>query len=67
VVDLYDTVPNDSVDKKVGGDLSGVDEVVFTSKSTVDAWLAVYGAMPPKEKCVSLGDVTQAHIDAQFN
>jgi uroporphyrinogen-III synthase len=60
-LDLYDTitqklepVPN----------LSGVDEIVFTSPSTVRGFIEIYGSLPIDKKLTAIGPVTQGEISA---
>ncbi len=66
VVDMYDTVPTSEAEVETVP-ASSVDEIVFTSPSTVDAWLTRHGGkMPPRDKCAALGDVTDKYIDAKI-
>ena len=59
--DLYDTVPNRIEPKP---DLSEVDEIVFTSPSTVTAFLEIFGALPIGKKCLAIGPVTESALRA---
>ena len=43
-------------------DLEQFDELLFTSPSTVDAFLAAYGQFPPGKLCRAIGPITAAHI-----
>jgi uroporphyrinogen-III synthase len=60
VVDLYTTqfqrpepVPN----------LEEFDEIIFTSPSTVEAFLAIYSKLPENKKLTSLGPITQTVLN----
>ncbi len=63
--DLYDTV-SQAIEPKP--DLDLVDEVVFTSPSTVKAFLEIFGELPRGKKCLAIGPVTQqALVDAKMH
>lgn len=53
--DLYDTVTN-KVD--VLPDLNPIDEIVFTSPSTVKAFIEIFGALPLNKKLTPIGPIT---------
>lgn len=57
---LYDTVAN--IPKHLP-DLRGIDEIVFTSPSTVDAFLMAYGSLPKDKKLTSIGPITQMRLN----
>ncbi len=58
IVDLYDTVPNDC-----GAiDLSEVDEIVFTSPSTVESFFEKYEAVPSGIKLTPIGPITESFL-----
>ncbi len=57
--DLYDTVSCASEPKP---DLDQVDEIVFTSPSTVRAFVEIFGSLPRANKCVAIGPVTQKEL-----
>lgn len=64
LLDLYDThfqkpepVPN----------LAHFEEIVFTSPSTVEGFLRIYGAFPPGKKLTPIGPVTAQKLDEAFN
>lgn len=44
-------------------DLRDVDNIIFTSPSTVDAFVSMYGGLPSGKKLIARGQVTQARID----
>lgn len=44
-------------------DLSNVDNIIFTSPSTVDAFVSLYGGLPSGKKLIARGRATQARID----
>lgn len=58
LIDLYDTSPN----PLPLPDLELFDEIIFTSPSTVEAFLALAGTLPPPEKCIALGPVTEKFL-----
>ncbi len=61
--DLYDTL---SQAMSPAPDLDQIDEIVFTSPSTVKAFLEIYGRLPQGKKCLAIGPVTeQALIEAR--
>lgn len=59
---LYDTVP---LQPDPLPDLTKIDEIVFTSPSTVDAFLQFFGAIP-KKRLKAIGPVTEAHLEAHL-
>ncbi len=54
--DLYDTVAQCLEPKP---DLEVVDEIVFTSPSTVEAFVNIFGALPKGKKLIAIGPVTE--------
>lgn len=54
--DLYDTVTQ-SLDPKP--DLKHIDEIIFTSPSTVKAFLEIFGQIPTDKKLFAIGPVTE--------
>jgi uroporphyrinogen-III synthase len=54
--DLYDTVSQVLHPKP---DLTKIDEIVFTSPSTVKAFIEIFGEVPRDKKCVVIGPITQ--------
>ncbi|MBS4168066.1 uroporphyrinogen-III synthase [Parachlamydia sp. AcF125] len=56
---LYATVTNDEI---VLPDLSSIDEIIFTSPSTVDAFLERYQSLPKDKKLTSIGPVTARRL-----
>jgi uroporphyrinogen-III synthase len=57
--DLYDTVTQGLEPKP---DLDLVDEIVFTSPSTVRAFIEIFGALPKHKKLVAIGPITQSAL-----
>jgi uroporphyrinogen-III synthase len=53
---LYDTLPQMSHPKP---DLTQVDEIIFTSPSTVQAFIKIFGHVPKGKKCLAIGPITQ--------
>lgn len=43
-------------------DLSEIDEIVFTSPSTVAGFLAIYGKIPVGKKLISIGPITEKAV-----
>jgi uroporphyrinogen-III synthase len=63
--DLYDTVSQEICPKP---DLDQVDEIVFTSPSTVKAFVEIFGGLPRGKKCLAIGPITQqALLNATMN
>ncbi|HEY4255250.1 MAG TPA: uroporphyrinogen-III synthase [Chlamydiales bacterium] len=58
-LDLYHTVTNKALPAP---DVSSLDEIVFTSPSTVKAFLDLYGSFPHGVKLTPIGPVTKKHI-----
>ncbi len=54
--DLYDTATQILEPKP---DLDAVDEIVFTSPSTVYAFIEIFGALPKGKKLTTIGPVTE--------
>ncbi len=54
--DIYDTLVQRIEPKP---DLSQIDEIVFTSPSTVRAFIEIFGQLPKEKKCVPIGPVTE--------
>lgn len=54
--DLYDTV-SQVVEPRP--DLSAIDEIVFTSPSTVKAFMEIFQELPKGKKCLAIGPVTE--------
>lgn len=46
-------------------DLQPCNEIVFTSPSTVDAFLEVFGPIPYDKTLTCIGPITQAHLNKQ--
>lgn len=61
--DLYDTVT-----QKVGAlpELTEIDEIVFTSPSTVKGFMEIFGKIPRDKKLIALGPVTEEAIRQVF-
>lgn len=58
-VALYDTF---SFSPGPAPELSAFDEIIFTSPSTVDGFLAIYGALPKDTILRSIGPVTEERL-----
>lgn len=56
----YDTVSQVPFDPPP---LDPFDEIFFTSPSTVDAFLEIYGALPDKQ-LIAQGEITRKHLDS---
>ena len=61
-VELYDTVTRKP---PIVPNLSDVDAIYFTSPSTVDAFLEVFGSFPDLE-LMCIGPVTQKHLEKKL-
>lgn len=44
-------------------DLNSYDEIVFTSPSTIDAFIKNYGSLPKNKLFTCIGPVTRAHLE----
>ena len=62
-VDLYDTEPQ-KVDPLP--DLKTIDEIVFTSPSTVEAFLKIYRTLPKNKSLVAIGPVTKEALKSRI-
>ncbi len=62
--DLYDTVSQDLGPRP---DLQEIDEIIFTSPSTVKGFMEIFGALPPGKKCLAIGPVTQKALQDVLN
>lgn len=58
---LYKTVPITSVEDLPN--LSQFDEIVFTSPSTINAFIAIFGKIPENVCKTAIGPITQASLD----
>jgi uroporphyrinogen-III synthase len=58
--ELYDTVTQILEPKP---DLDQMDEIVFTSPSTVSAFLEIFGSLPHDKRLIAIGPVTQQALD----
>lgn len=57
--DLYDTIPTLLQEKP---DLDQFDEIVFTSPSTVKAFLAIFDKLPSNKILTPIGPITEAYL-----
>lgn len=57
---FYDTIPNREICTLP--DLTLIDEIVFTSPSTVDAYCQILGPIPWHKQITPIGPVTAAHL-----
>lgn len=57
---IYDTFPVENVELP---DLNNVDEIVFTSPSTVDAFIKLYGALPKDKSLIPIGPITRERLN----
>ena len=59
ICDLYETVfqkPEPSPD------FSKIDEIIFTSPSTVKGFIAAFGSIPPNKKLTCIGPITEEEL-----
>ncbi len=61
---IYDTLPVKNIDLP---DLSTVDEIIFTSPSTVDAFIILYGELPKNKSLIPIGPITRERFNYTFN
>jgi uroporphyrinogen-III synthase len=61
-VDLYETLPN----HVALSNLETFDEIIFTSPSIVHAFFSLSCFLPPREKCISIGPVTEKALNSYF-
>ncbi len=54
--DLYDTISQVVQPKP---NLDQIDEIVFTSPSTVKAFIEIFGVLPRGKKCLAIGPITE--------
>lgn len=52
---LYNTIP---LHPKTPPPLDAFDEIIFTSPSTVESFISLYGTLPSNKKLTSIGPVT---------
>jgi uroporphyrinogen-III synthase len=63
-IDLYTTILQHL---KPEPDLSLFDEIVFTSPSTVEGFIQIFGALPQDKRLTAIGPVTQEAINLRQN
>jgi uroporphyrinogen-III synthase len=56
---LYDTVANQPGPPP---NLNEIDTIIFTSPSTVDGFLAIYGCFPEGKQLETIGPITRSHL-----
>jgi uroporphyrinogen-III synthase len=59
--DLYDTVAQILEPKP---DLDQVEEIIFTSPSTVNAFLEIFGSLPRGKKLIAIGPITEQALSS---
>ena len=64
VCHLYNTV---AVSRRPTVDWKQMDEIVFTSPSTVRSFLDLFGSLPKKQKITAIGPITAACIERHCN
>lgn len=63
-VPLYDLQPDPEIARRTAHALPTLDYLTFSSASGVDLFFRQYGALPPRARCVCIGEVTaQALLD----
>ncbi len=62
--DLYDTVTQKT---EPIPDLEQIDEIVFTSPSTVDAFIEIFGSLPKNKRLISIGPITEQSIQKHYS
>ena len=48
-------------------DLDAIDEIVFTSPSTVEGFIRIFGVLPRNKKLTAIGPITQEVIDRSIS
>lgn len=61
---LYDTIVNQP---EPFPDINQIHEIVFTSPSTVDAFLQLFGTIPEGKIVTSIGPITQKKLESHLN
>lgn len=61
--DFYDTVEQELAPRP---DLTSVDEIIFTSPSTVEGFLKIYGTLPQTKKLLAIGQITRQSLSEQL-
>lgn len=61
---LYTTIPQKLIPVP---DLTTINEIIFTSPSTVDNFLKIYGEIPDNIPIMTIGPVTQARLEEMKN
>lgn len=61
--DLYDTI---AYRPDMELDLDQVDEIIFTSPSTVTAFIEIFGALPRGKKLLAIGPITEKVLLSQL-
>lgn len=61
---FYDTI---YIKPEALPDLNSFEEIMFTSPSTVDAFIACYGRLPTNKKLSCKGPVTEAYLRCQIS
>lgn len=62
IVDMYTTIPK----KLIPIPIDGYDRIVFTSPSVVQAFIQLYGILPPIERIETIGPITQKVVQEAF-
>lgn len=60
---LYTTKINDILPPL---DLNDIEEIIFTSPSTIDSFIKAFGAIPPEKILTSIGPITSDHLKNQL-
>lgn len=61
-VDIYDTITQRP---EIEIDMELVKEIIFTSPSTVEAFVELFGALPQGKQWTAIGPITQNHLDKE--
>jgi len=62
--DLYDTVTQILEPRP---DLDQIDEIVFTSPSTVRAFIEIFGTLPNGKRLIAIGPVTEEALKVEIS
>lgn len=61
---LYDTYPYPPASRP---NLQEFDEIIFTSPSTIDAFIQLFGSLPPNILLHPIGPITQHYLDIKLD
>lgn len=60
---IYNTVPQTPLPIP---NLNQFEEIIFTSPSTIDGFLAIFGTLPPNKKLTAIGPITEKKLQEEL-